>query len=108
MLDADIQNTLRLIKLYRHLPEKNLEEVNQLISFENVTGYTLLPTNDNIEKFEELRERVLELSDNDVLNLLQQETGSHMKSLLFGIVEQMHVYLALRENVADENIHWLV
>lgn len=107
MLDADIQNSSRLVKLYKHLPEKDLDDIKLLMSFENLSEM-VLPTDENLDHFKNQLEKVHELSDEDIFDILSSKGSSNIKNVLNGIIEQMHVYIALREHVVDENIQWLV
>lgn len=109
MIDDDIQNSVRLIKLYKHLPQRNLEELKLLITFENLSGF-VLPTPKDIGIFENNLEEVHQLSDEKIFFILNSEEyhSASMKNVLLRLVKQMHVYLALRKTVIDENIHWLI
>jgi len=105
--EEDFQNSLRLIKLYKHLPKENLDELNLLITFENVSGL-VLATDRNIEYFENQLEKINNMSDKEIFEILNSEENNTVKHVLHGIIDQMHVYLSLRDNVIDENIQWLV
>ena len=104
MIHDDVQNSSRLIKLYKHLPEENLKEFNLLITVENIFGYTTR-RKDSVLDF---KNQIEQLSDEQIFEILSEEGTSGSKTLLNGIAKQMHVYLALRENVIDENIQWLI
>lgn len=106
MNDEDIQDSIRLLRLYQHLPKKNLEEIDSLIVLENIRGVKISSSWDIAQfKYHTLAELVTS-DEKDIIRIFTDTDITVSRLILHEVAKQMKIYLATRQEVIEENIHW--
>jgi len=120
MNDDDIQNSVRLIKLYKHLPQEHramvdADIVTSLKAVQYTIGdeacYGIFLNNMGAEyNFKKIYEKQIKFLQDEELFAFFNKIGEYNIEgmILYTIAEHMKLYLSTRQELIEENIHWIV
>jgi hypothetical protein len=110
-MSEDIQNTIRLFRLYKKLPYEYKKEFKLLLTPENILNaststdkntFVETNTNNSISGIDNMT--IKELSDN-----LENDEGTIFNSFVFNnIMKQLKVYISLRPQLIEDHPEYLL
>jgi len=107
MNEDDIQNSVRLIRLYHHLPKEHFDEVYSLIIYKTTYFGAAPPDVGNAILFAQHLDSIRNMSEKKIFEELAGGGGfGIVGGVLLEIVKHMKSYLSTRPELIEENIHW--